>query len=51
MCKKNIEDKTNIKPIALMTANRKSSIAEHLVNYPGCGKIYEDVRFKIVQQC
>ena len=34
-----------------MNATRKSSIAEHLVNYPNCGKNYEDVRFKIVQQC
>ena len=43
--------KTNIKSAALINASRKSSIAEHLVNYPNCGKNYEDVRFKIVQQC
>ena len=46
-----IEGKTNIKSAALMNATRKSSIAEHLVKYPNCGKNYEDVRFKIVQQC
>ena len=46
-----IEGKTNIKSVALMNATRKSSIAEHLVKYPNCGKIYDDVRFKIVQQC
>jgi len=43
--------RTNIKSAALINASRKSSIAEHLVNYPNCGKNYEDVRFKIVQQC
>ena len=37
--------------IALMNATIKSSIAEHIVNYPNCGKNYEDIRFKIVQQC
>ena len=51
-CVKNfIEGKTNIKSAALMNATRKSPIAEHLVNYQNCGRNYEYVRFKIVQQC
>ena len=49
--KKIIEGKTNIKSVELMNATRKSSIAEHLVNYPNCSKNYEDDRFKFVQQC
>ena len=47
--KKFIEGKTNIKSVAFMNATRKSSITEHIVNYPNCGKNCEDVRFKIVQ--
>ena len=42
-----IEDKTNLKSVALIDATRRSSIAEHSVNNPGCGKNYEEVGFKI----
>ena len=51
-CVKNIfEGKTNIKYAALINATKRSSISEHLVNNSECGNNYEDVRFKIVQQC
>ena len=42
-----IEDKNNIKSAALMNATRKSSIEVHLVNYPNCGKNYEEVSLKL----
>ena len=46
-----IEGKTNIKTAALLNATRRSSISKHLVNNPERGNNYEDIRFKIEQQC
>ena len=49
--KKFIEGNTNIKTAALINATRRSSISKHLVNNPERGNNYEDIRFKIEQQC
>ena len=49
--KKFIEGNTNIKTAALINATRRSSISKHLVNNPECGNNYEDIRFRILQQC
>ena len=42
--------KSQPKTINIATMNR-SSIAEHLIKNPICGKSYNDLRFKILRNC